>query len=326
MGKISSDVLSQLIVLQIPYLLGLLLPIGLFFGILFVLGRMYADYEMTILFACGMKPSYLLWIVMRIALIVAVLIGVLTLWLNPILAKQKDQVMNVAVEQAFVSSLLPGRFQVAQNGGRVFYVQKSLGPNHKVEDLFMAEQPENTIASAQNHKDWIVLSAETAEQQNNQKTNAQFFVAQDGYRYQGVPGQPDYLVVKFDQYGIRINGGDPLADRQDDQAESTLSLLMSATENLDFMAELQWRLSIPLVTLILALLAVPLSRVKPRQGKYAQLLPAVFICICYVNLLFVARAWVDKGKIPPIIGVWWVHILVLLVALGFFGYQRWKAV
>ena len=97
-------------------------------------------------------------------------------------------------------------------------------------------------------------------------------------------------------------------------------------KNTTFAAEFQWRLAMPISVFILSLLAIPLSEVKPRQGKYARLIPAIFIYIIYANLIFVARVLIQKGSLPAFIGIWWVHGLLLLVALGllaqFFGWTK----
>jgi lipopolysaccharide export system permease protein len=83
-------------------------------------------------------------------------------------------------------------------------------------------------------------------------------------------------------------------------------------------AELQWRISLPLSVLILTLFAVPLSHIRPRQGRFAQLLPAIGIYIVYLNLLYIGESWVQKGKISPVVGMWWIHIAMLIFAIWLF--------
>ena len=73
----------------------------------------------------------------------------------------------------------------------------------------------------------------------------------------------------------------------------------------------------PLSVLLLALLAFSMSEIKPRQGRYAKLIPAVFIYTVYANLLFIARNWVSREVVCPSIGMWWVHMLLFLVATFF---------
>ncbi len=59
------------------------------------------------------------------------------------------------------------------------------------------------------------------------------------------------------------------------------------------------------MALVLTLVAVPLSRLRPRQGRYARVGFAIVVYIVYSNLIAAAKVWVEKGDLPPIVGVWW---------------------
>jgi len=61
------------------------------------------------------------------------------------------------------------------------------------------------------------------------------------------------------------------------------------------------------MALVLTLVAVPLSRLRPRQGRYARVGLAIVIYFVYSNLLSAAKVWVEKGDLPPTVGVWWVR-------------------
>ncbi|MBY0378336.1 MAG: LptF/LptG family permease, partial [Gammaproteobacteria bacterium] len=88
-------------------------------------------------------------------------------------------------------------------------------------------------------------------------------------------------------------------------------------------AEWQWRISVPLSIPILTLLAIPLSYVRPREGRYAKLLPAILVYAAYANMMFVARNWVESGKISSDWGMWWLHLLLLGLALALWFNPRW---
>jgi lipopolysaccharide export system permease protein len=68
------------------------------------------------------------------------------------------------------------------------------------------------------------------------------------------------------------------------------------------------------MALVLTLVAVPLSRLRPRQGRYARVGFAIVLYFVYSNLLSASKVWIEKGDLSPVIGVWWVHAGVL--ALG----------
>lgn len=142
---------------------------------------------------------------------------------------------------------------------------------------------------------------------------------QNGKEYQGIPGQADYQVAEFGQYKARLPH--PVIKISDDlRTMSTASLLPYNNENVAKAAELQWRLSVPIMVFTLTLIAVPLSRINPRSGKYAKLLPAIIIYIVYANLLFIARDVMISGKTPQWIGLWWVHLIVI----GFGLVLNWR--
>jgi lipopolysaccharide export system permease protein len=80
------------------------------------------------------------------------------------------------------------------------------------------------------------------------------------------------------------------------------------------LAELHWRIAVPLGVLVLAVVAVPLSRTQPRAGRYGRVALGVLVYLLYTNMLTAGRLWLERGVIPEWLGLWWVHGLVL--ALG----------
>ena len=144
-------------------------------------------------------------------------------------------------------------------------------------------------------------------------------MAESGHRYFGEAGSRQFKMIDFGQYGLRLPS---VASQEGIAYESfpTKELIPLYFKNSMAAAELQWRISIPLSVPILILLVVPLSKVKPRKGRYAQLLPSILIYSIYANMMFVSKGWVASGKVPIMIGMWWLHGLLLLVALSFY----WK--
>jgi lipopolysaccharide export system permease protein len=159
-----------------------------------------------------------------------------------------------------------------------------------------------------------VILAESGRRIVDPATGEQSFVLYEGRRYDGVPGEGEFLVLDhFAEHGM------PVRPEEDDEfveiaaAKPTLDLVRSAA--LADRAELHWRLSLPLSLLVLALLAVPLSRTSPREGRYARLGVALFAYLIYTNLLSIARVWVERGIVDDAVGMWWVHAIVALFAL-----------
>ena len=57
---------------------------------------------------------------------------------------------------------------------------------------------------------------------------------------------------------------------------------------------------------IMTIMAVPLSRVNPRQGRLTRLVPAMTLCFVYVVSLSGARSGLEEGNIPIEFGLWWL--------------------
>ena len=87
-------------------------------------------------------------------------------------------------------------------------------------------------------------------------------------------------------------------------------------------AELQWRIAVPLSTVLLAFLAVPLSRSRPRAGRYGRIALGLLVFIIYLNMLNAAKAWVEQGTLSPVVGLWWVHGIVLALTLALLSAQN----
>jgi lipopolysaccharide export system permease protein len=314
-GKIAANILLQVMGFEVAFLLALLLPLGVYLGTMTTYGRLYADNELRVMCVYGLSVKHLFLITGGLAIFVAAMTAVLTLGINPYLAAEKEKLIaEGGTAGNSINTLLPGRFQVSSDDNRVIYVE-SIARNHqRANNIFVAEKKRLSPDSSESA--WSVLSAAQGYQKNGMDPIDRFVVALDGYRYEGTPGQNAYKVIQFKKYAVRLPEQTAGSQRQAQEVIPTAVLWKNYWQNPRNAAELQWRLSVPLSVFLLAMLAVPLSQVQPRQGRYAQLLPAVLIYIIYVELLFVARDWVEQKILPVSMGLWGVHgVLALLVVL-----------
>ena len=128
-----------------------------------------------------------------------------------------------------------------------------------------------------------------------------------------MPGRADFRRVRFAEHGIPVRVPGPGEGRERRDGLPTAMLLGSS--DLRDVSELQWRFSLPTMVLVLSLLAVPLSALRPRQGRYARVALALLVYFVYSNLLSASRVWIEKGQLDPRIGVWWVHLAVAVLGL-----------
>lgn len=315
-GKIAANVVLQLMGLEIPYLLVLLLPLGLFLGIIFAYGRLYADNELRVMQSCGLSTQRLMAITGFCGALVAIVVMGLALWVNPYLAMEKHRLLkkNISTEN-ILDLLIPGRFQVSSDDARVVYVESIDRDRQGASNIFIAEQKKDVLSTEVNT--WSVLSASRGYQETDPKTHDRFVVAAQGYRYEGTPGEREYKIIQFDKYAIRLP---EQPNRSMHQVEEGMpsKVLWDKYDDPKNAAELQWRLSMPISAFLLAMLAIPFSFLKPRQSRYAQIFPAILIYIIYLNLLFVTRDWIENNELSPWLGMWLVHLgLVGIIALVF---------
>lgn len=330
-GKISGLMVLKIIAVEVPYLMGLLLPVGLFLAILLAYGRLYVDSEMTVLTACGLGRGQLLKMTMLFSTGVFLLVSFMSFYVNPLLMKYKDTILTISPTTLMMQTITPGRFIATRDGSKVFYVQEIPRDGKVAKNLFVAQAETKTITASDGEKlpvaSWKVLSAQKAYEEYNRALDGNFVVAEDGYQYSGVPGDKAFRIVKFEKYGIRINQEAPPTPRQTHESYSTAELIKTYGKDTQSAAELQWRISLPLSVPILVLMAIPLSRVRPRQGRYAKLLPSILLYSIYANMQFVARDWVESGTVSPLIGMWWLHIALFLVSLVLFvDANRWVGI
>ncbi|MDP7094024.1 MAG: LptF/LptG family permease, partial [Gammaproteobacteria bacterium] len=158
----------------------------------------------------------------------------------------------------------------------------------------------------------IVIVADKASQRSDEETGKKEILFRNGQRYEGVPGQQEFMIMRFREHGIPFEARESAGGDLQEEAMTLLELL--ETPALGAIAELQWRLSVPIMLLVLSLIAVPLSKAPPRQGRYNNLALGILVYLVYTNMLGASKAWVEDGIISPAIGLWWVHVLFILFA------------
>ena len=311
-GQITATAVMQVMSLQVPLLLGYLLPLGLYLGILVGFGRLYMDHEMTILSACGVSRGRILRMTMAIMLIVFVLVSILMIWVEPIVQKYRTRILDDAIASASIQKIMPANFQSIGTNGAVFYAQNVTNNKEKMNHVFFATPSAQTLPNGE-HK-WDVTVAKSAIESNYPGVQGKFLVFQQGDRYIGAPGMKDFRTLQFDRYGIRLDNKQ--TEINDQVKYLSTAKLWKQTSNRKAAAELQWRIAMPISVVIFALLAFPLSHINPRQGKFAQLVPAILIYIVYADLVFLGRAWIERGTISPQVGMWWIHGIFLGLAIS----------
>jgi lipopolysaccharide export system permease protein len=303
--NLPKDAVFQVIGLTALQYLTILIPIGVFLSIMLAMGRFYRDSEMPAMMACRVGPGSvyrpLVWLVLPLAAAVAWI----AMDVGPKALVAVERIGLEARRQADLASIEPGQFTTTSSNGAVVYAE-AVSESGAVENVFLQRRFESGRIE--------VVVAERGEQRETDDPNTRYLVLYDGSRYEGVPGTAEFRVMQFGEHGIPYRLPRAEQPTLDPEEMATADLLAAGTTR--EAAELHWRAAIPIATLVLALLAVPLSRSQPRQGRYGRIAIGLLVFIIYFNLLSAGKAWLEQGSVPLPVGLWWVHGLMLGVALA----------
>ena len=283
--------------------LGLLVPFGLLLGVVFAFGRLYHDSEMAAAFACGVRPVRIYLPVALFAVFVTAGLAWLTLGLAPDATARALSLRNAALRAGQFAPIAPGKFRSFAGGSAVVYAQ-SVNKDGTLGNVFV-ERSRGPLVE--------VALARRARHTMTPDGMTHTIILYDGERYEGQPGSPEFRIVHFAEHTIPVQVPVVADVVKNLEAQSSRSLWDS--QDLNKRAELHWRVAMPVSCIVLTLLAAPLSRLRPRQGRYSRVWVAVVIYFLYQNLITVGKVWIAHGKIPQIVGLWWTHAAVALLAL-----------
>jgi lipopolysaccharide export system permease protein len=315
------DVVFTLIALTAAGYLSVIVPIGFFLSIMLGLGRLYHESEMAAIQSGGIGPAGLY----RPIAVLGVGVVALLAWLSflgiPAASARAQAIRAEALRDAQFGLLEPGRFRTFGGGNIVFYAERvdDNGILHNV-NVFVDHTGEKTKGTtngkgATTDKDvgnleiWVATRAE----QRGAGQAEQMFVLYDGERYEGVPGSGAFRKITFSEGGIPIRLGE--ADARASKPGMKLTSELLGSRKLTDIAELHWRISAPLSAIVLLMLAVPLARLRPRQGRFGKMGIAILVYFLYSQLLTSARTWIENGVVPPSVGLWWVHAVAACFAV-----------
>lgn len=305
-GTVDTASVLPLIAFASVGFLPVLLVLTLYMSVLMALTRQYRDSEMVIWFASG--QSVFAWVrpVLSFSVPFVLLVAAVSFFVAPWAMRQTNEYQKRFEQRDDVAQVAPGQFRESAATNRVFFVESVDEALGRVRNVF--------VTQAQDDKLTVVVSGggRIEEQPNGDR----FLVLEDGRRYDGVRGRPEYKVMEFARYGVRL---EPKAARLDDDSAKTKSMMeLLADRTPRHLAELLWRISLPVSAVLLALLAVPLSAINPRVGRSINLILALLIYVVYNNLVSLAQGWVAQGKMRFEIGVVIMHLGLAVIIAGLY--------
>ncbi|MCP3671543.1 MAG: LPS export ABC transporter permease LptF [Gammaproteobacteria bacterium] len=301
-GTISNDVLFQLVALKSVDILGAVIPPAFFFAVLYAIGRMYRDSEMTALASCGFGFRRVFRSVTYAALPVSMFVALLTLVGMPWAEQISEQIYERQETEAEMGNAVAGRFNEFKSGKVLFFAEEMSSDKTKLKNVFVQNRQ---------HGELGLVTASGGYQYVDEETGDRFMVLQDAHRYVGDPGESEYSVGEMEEFGMRISKKEKDAIVTERKALST-SFLLGSRKRLH-KSELQHRFLLPLSVFVFSLAGVILSRSLPREGTQGRIVLAILFYTFFLNLQALSHTWMQDGVTPMWMGRWWVFIVSLLL-------------
>ena len=321
-GLLNNQEVFYLTLLKALIALEVLLPIGLFFGLLLGLGKLHSDSEIIAMQASGLRETRLIRPVATVAIPLSVIIALMSLFVRPWAYSQTYEMRAIAEASSDINRIKSGQFYLtrtepaqgvgAEHGGadreRAVFIE-TIFPDNTLDTVFIRSRTGDEIQ---------IIASQTGVLVEQIHSDHHLLELSDARIFKRVEDGPD-LFAKINHFKMRISNKQP--EPIPYKVKAVASAALEASSSPKDQAEYQWRLSTPVTTLLLALLTVPLSRSKPRQGRYGKLLLAFVIYAVYYNLIEVSQTWVKQEKASTI---WWTPLLLMFLVVA--AYRPWAAV
>ncbi|HJU49799.1 MAG TPA: LPS export ABC transporter permease LptF [Pseudogulbenkiania sp.] len=310
-GRIANEAVAALVGFWTLGLFPLLLILTVFVSVLVVLTRLWRDHEMAVWLASGVSLKAMIKPVLRFAVPLAILVGISSLLIGPWAEQRSREYAEILKQHEDVSAISPGIFKESSSARRVYFVENFSGKNGSAANIFMQDMSKGKVAS---------IFAKSGRIVTNEQ-GERVLVLENGRRYVGNPGEADYEVAEFARYSVVINDQPQLIGAPNNSRQTMTSLALAQSDKAGDKSELGWRLSMPISTIVLALLAIPLSYFNPRSGHTYNLLLALLAYFIYQNALTLFRNWVLQERLS-VYAMLTPHLAMLLVALGLLAYRN----
>jgi len=303
-GLIPVSGVAVLVLFKIVFYLDILIPLMFYIAAIMVMNRRYAENEMAVLASAGMGLTYFLKPLSFLVFILTLMIATFSFYLTPLASEKRSLFESNLRNSNQVSGVITGKFVESKGGSVVYFVEDYNRKGDYYENVF--------VYSSSEGREKVGVSKK-AYRTKDELTEDQFLVLQNGSRYEGNPGSPDYRVVDFEKYALRIEPRNKSQVTFKPERRPSYELINSS--DIAMQSELYWRISKIFVLPILALFALALTHADSRQGKSSGLVLAFLVYITYYYLIGYTVALVKKGDVASGMPIWLVHGSYFLFAL-----------
>ena len=296
--------LLKLVMLKTVISLDILMQLALYVAIVVGLGRLHRDQEINVLRSAGVSDRRIIYAVLMVAIPIGIIIGLLSIFVRP-WAYQENFSLNAQAEAELnTDRFQAGRFYGSEGSGRVIYIQSKDGPDKQMRNVFHYVNKGDSSE--------IIVAKEGWQQQFQIGQRSQVHLS-DGFVYRFMHSATKDTITQFDKLVYFTDKGGSAGYAR----KSATSWHLAGSDQSRDIAELQWRLSRPIGTILLALIAIAFTRSSPRQDKGERhLFIAAMVFAMYYILGGLAQTWVEQGAVGSLPGVWWLYALMLIAAFG----------
>jgi len=310
-GKIPGYLILNMLLMKMLALVPRLLPIAIFLSVILALARLSSDKELTIMAGSGLSSRFQMGTIFKFSLMFGFMVFLASFYLSPWAEEGVTYLKEKARLESDITGISAGRFKEFSNGDRVVYVKEISNDRQSMKQVFLQIRDEDRLS---------LLSSEQARFKYDEESGNRYILFENGQRYVGSPGKLDFQITEYQSYAVVIEEGDPATSTGKLEAIPTAKLF--STDSNGYKAEFQWRLAYVIAALLLPLLAVVLNRFSFGDNRYVSLIIGILIYLIYSNLLSISKTLVARGKLSPILGLWWVHLLLIAAIFGIYLLQE----
>ena len=184
-GDLQANILALMLSLKTISALSILMPLALFLAVLLAFGRLYKDNEAVAMEACAVSPRTSLHAVLGFAVVVALLVALLALFVAPWAEERTYQIQDRQRASSELVGLVSGRFIEPRTTNGVVYAEEISADHKSMQNIFI----QGVLPDNQQRQ--VILAARSGQQRHDQRSGDNFIVLENGYRYEGTPGERD---------------------------------------------------------------------------------------------------------------------------------------
>ena len=298
--------------------LPIILILSLFLAIIVTISQLYKNSEAVVMNSIGLGDKHFINLIKTIVLFTFIIIFYLSMFAVPWVKQQKSFTEDETVNASEFSFITEGKFESFKNGEIVFYASES-----KINDSLDEQNMEDIFIYSGNNENPVIVLALEAKKYTDAISNSIYLRLKNGTRYEGLPGDKNINILNFEKYDLEIVSADvqkSIVSFSEIEEKNTIDLLRDGGPLAN--AELQWRISQPISVLILSIFGVFLGKSSPRTGKGINLIVGVIVYMLYNNGLLVAKGAIESDQLNPVIGMWGVHLLLIMILIIFYQFRE----